>query len=66
LETQKGGLGKVRVMKKNDNKKMRGEGGKAIRAFYRYFKQLHVNIPFFKALEHMPTYAKSMIGFAYE
>ena len=28
--------------------------------FIDIFKQLHINIPFSKALEHMPTYAKFM------
>ena len=37
--------------------------GKVIRASH--FKQLHVNIFFVKALEQMPTGAKSTIGFTH-
>ena len=30
------------------------------KCFIDIFKQLHINIPFYEALEHMPTYAKFM------
>ena len=42
-----------------------GENGKVIRASRSIFLHLHVNISFIKALEQVPTDAKSIIGFAH-